>query len=400
MSGTAPGAATSTGSADTGPSSSVTATPASPAPSTSNFSPETLLPGRSDIEHTLRERLLAHYPAADTCVFLKTGSEAVAAAIRFARAHTGRRTVLRVGFHGWHDGLIDPKIGWHNWDNVRTPASDPPGVPPAAASGVEIDHARTSDDIAGRLHATDKPALATVVVDPIQLTDATRDLPRLRRACDDAATFLVLDETKTAFRVAPGGVQALYQVHADLTVAGKALANGLPLSSVLGPADLVRPKATRVKGTFSGERAALAAAHATLDALENDDLCTRLDAIGAALIAAVNDALADTPMSHLVTAVPYRWNAMPHLHAATDDPTALHARHQLVASCQQRGVLLLDGHNSFVNAAHNHDDIGRTTRSPTPAGLPLRRVLVLVLEHHPHRTLTHLDRVLAHPLLL
>jgi glutamate-1-semialdehyde 2,1-aminomutase len=335
----------------------------------------TLLPGRSDIEDALGERLLALFPAADSYLFVKTGSEAVSAAIRFARAHSGRRHVLRVGFHGWHDGLIDPKLGWHNWDNVRTPAPSPPGITPPGSLGIEIDHARSVDSVEARLRDRDQPPLAALVLDPIQLPDPNVDLPRVRQACDETTTLLVLDETKTAFRVVLGGVQELYGIHADLTVAGKALANGLPLSTVLGPADLVRARETRVKGTFSAERSALAAAHATLDVLEAEDVCTQLATIGADLIATLNDALSEQSLSRTVTAVPYRWNSMPHLHAATDDPHAQRIRSELIDAARRHGVLLLDGHNSFACAAHDTDDVRLTAEAVRNAASALKVVV-------------------------
>jgi hypothetical protein len=109
-----------------------------------------------------------------------------------------------------------------------------------------------------------------VVLDPIQLSIPEIELRQLRTACDDTRTLLILDETKTAFRVALGDVQELHGVAADVTVAGKAMANGFPLSSVLGPANIVRAPGTRIKGTFSNERVVLAAAKATLDILEHE----------------------------------------------------------------------------------------------------------------------------------
>jgi glutamate-1-semialdehyde aminotransferase len=320
----------------------------------------TLLPGCSELEAAVGQRLVRHFPHAEDYLFLKTGSEAVAAAIRLARAHTGRSQVLRIGFHGWHDGLIDPKIGWHNWDNIRTTGRDVVGVLRHPALGIEMDYGASLETVEARIRDKDVAPFAAVVLDPIQLSNPDTDLRQLRTACDDTGTLLILDETKTAFRVALGGVQELHGVAADITVAGKAMANGFPLSSVLGPANIVRAPGTRIKGTFSNERVALAAAKTTLDILEREDVCSQLAATGQQLIEQVNAALHDTPVADLVRAVPYRWNAMPHLHAATDDPTAQHCRHALIDDARSRGVLLLASHNSFVSAAHDHDDIERT----------------------------------------
>lgn len=317
----------------------------------------TLLPGDSAVESTLAQRLIALFPGSDVCVFLKTGSEAVAAAVRFARIATGRSRVLRVGFHGWHDGLIDGKVGWHNWDNVRLPSPPVPGV---VAFGYEIGMEPVTADIEHQIREPAGQRFAALVLDPIQVPEPERDLARLRAACSDTGTVFILDETKTAFRVALGGVQARHRVRADITVAGKALANGLPLSSVLGPAELICPKRARVKGTFSAERAALAAAHATLDVLEKEDVCVHLSTIGSTLIDSINEVLRGTAAGELVRAVPYRWSCMPHLHADSSDAHAQECRRVLVAGAMANGVLLLEKHNSFVNAAHTIDDVDMT----------------------------------------
>jgi glutamate-1-semialdehyde aminotransferase len=320
----------------------------------------TLLPGTSTIEESLKERLLTIFPGTEACVFVKTGSEAVAAAIRFARAHTGRTGILRLGFHGWHDGLIDSKVGWHNWDNQRAVPTTVAGVDPAVTQAITVSQARAAAELVAEILDTAADPYAAVVIDPIQLAAPATDLIAIRQACDRAGTLLILDETKTAFRVSPGGVQELHDVRADLTIAGKALANGLPLSSVLGPADLIRPQAARIKGTFSGDRVSLAAAHAVLDAIERDNVCTRLAETGNALIDHLNGALRDAGVDDLVQAVPYRWASMPHLHAATNDPRAQNCRRAIVAGAQAAGVLLLEQHNSFVCAAHDHQDIAVT----------------------------------------
>jgi glutamate-1-semialdehyde 2,1-aminomutase len=115
-----------------------------------------------------------------------------------------------------------------------------------------------------------------------------------------------------------------------------------------------------VKGTFSAELAGLAAAHATLDVIEHDQICTRLATVGATLIDRVNLALKEAGVNDLVQVVPYRWDAMPHLHAPTDDPLAKACRRTIVTDAQHSGVLLLEQHNSFVCAAHTDADVERT----------------------------------------
>ena len=325
----------------------------------------------------LRERLAALFPHAESAFPFKTGSEAVAAAIRLARAATGRSLVLRVGFHGWHDELVDPSFGWHNYDHVRVDAPEVLGVPEAGrdervrvCSDLELDGLPDLVD-------DERNRVAAVVLDPIQCHgDIGRQLGRLAEACRRAGALFVLDETKTAFRVHPGGVQGLYGVAADVTVAGKGLANGLPLAVVLTTASVGgfrRP--ARIKGTFAEERLAIAAAHATLDVMERESVARRLKETGQRLIDAMDEALREERLDDLVSAVAYRWPSMPHLHAATDSPEAVEARRLLVEELEVEGVLVLDGHNSFVCLAHDDADLEWTRDALAAAAARVARAL-------------------------
>jgi glutamate-1-semialdehyde aminotransferase len=103
---------------------------------------------------------------------------------------------------------------------------------------------------------------------------------------------LVFDEIKTAFRLHPGGYQAVAGVTPDLTTVGKALANGFPLAAVVGHADVMEAtRHTWISGTLAGEAVSLAAAHAVLDRHGRDDVCGRLARVGARMRDAVDHAL-------------------------------------------------------------------------------------------------------------
>jgi glutamate-1-semialdehyde 2,1-aminomutase len=86
-----------------------------------------MLPGPGPAYYRLREALLELYPHTQDMLTFKTGSEAVVAAIRLARAATGRYGVLRVGFHGWHDQLISPYVRCHSYDPTTFETTWPPG---------------------------------------------------------------------------------------------------------------------------------------------------------------------------------------------------------------------------------------------------------------------------------
>ncbi|MEV4344508.1 aminotransferase class III-fold pyridoxal phosphate-dependent enzyme [Actinoplanes sp. NPDC049596] len=326
-----------------------------------------LLPGSARLENQVRERLQSLFGDHRDVHFLKTGSDAVAASIRLARLATGRWKVARCGFHGWHDGLIDGKIGWHNWDNVRQEAAKVPGTLGAfSADGVELAAESTLGEFQ-RIFSDHGHELAAVVIDPIQLLDPEVELPAIRELARRSGALFILDETKTAFRTHPAGIDRMYSLRSDFIVAGKGLANGLPLSSVIADPSLLNTRKARIKGTFNAELAALAAASETLAVLEEEDGAQRLTATGTALIDGLNKLFAEHDVASQLSAVPYRWPSMPHVHAATDDPGAQSLRTAFIGECEKQGALFMDGHNSFLSLAHDVQDIDHSCAAAAAA---------------------------------
>ncbi|MCC7053447.1 MAG: aminotransferase class III-fold pyridoxal phosphate-dependent enzyme [Gemmatimonadaceae bacterium] len=218
-------------------------------------------------EVTLAERLCGRIASAEQVRFLKTGAEACAAAIRIARTHTGRDRVLGSGYFGWLD--------W--W-------SDSAGVP----VGAHADYMPLPFNDRAAWHdafARHADRVAAVIVEPIVETMADPDwLGDLRAHCDRLGAVLIFDEVKTGFRIDPGGAQAGLGVAPDLTVIGKALANGYPLAAVLGRAEVMAAtERTWISSTLATELTALAAAHAVLDRHDALPVCATLADTGRAL---------------------------------------------------------------------------------------------------------------------
>ena len=227
-------------------------------------------------EVELAERLRDHIPCAELVQFLKSGAEGVAAAVRIARTYTGRDLVVGSGYFGWHD-----------W------SSDAAGVPNAVRGlfrSVPFDDWNALDQAAR--DAGDK--LAAIVIEPV--VERMPSDKWIRAARELATVFqavLIFDEMKTGFRLRPGGYQALSGVTPDLAVFGKALANGFPLSAVVGHRDVMdAARRTWISSTLAGESVGLAAASAVLDFHENTDLCTSLATTGQAMRAGVSAAIA------------------------------------------------------------------------------------------------------------
>jgi glutamate-1-semialdehyde 2,1-aminomutase len=226
-------------------------------------------------ETALAERLLPWVPGAEAVRFLKTGAEAVAAAVRIARVVTGRDAVLSCGYHGWLD-----------WSQAE------PGVP-AAVRGLH--RALRFNDRADLTAAlAEQPRPAALVVEPV--IEQPPDLGWLRAVRDAASAagaVLIFDEIKTGIRFGQGGAATRYGVPPDLVVLGKALGNGFPIAAVLGPRPLMQAvERTWISSTLATESVALAAALAVLDVCETTDAVRRIAANGEGFVAALR-SLAD-----------------------------------------------------------------------------------------------------------
>ena len=218
-------------------------------------------------EVTLAERLQSFLPCADRTRFLKSGAEACAAAVRIARAHTGRDKVLGSGYFGWLD--------W--W-------TDAAGVP--AGAHADYTHLPFNDRDAWRdalVAAGD--SLAAVMIEPLVEVLADADWLRdLRAHCDRVGAVLIFDEVKTGFRLHRGGAQSLLDVIPDLAAIGKALANGYPLAAVVGRAHVMSAaERTWISSTLATELVSIAASHAVLDRYDRGDVCAQLAFSGHAL---------------------------------------------------------------------------------------------------------------------
>lgn len=205
------------------------------------------------------EKVKELVPFVDAVKFLKTGSEACSAAIRIARAATGRHWVLSDAYHGWHDDFV----------SLTPPAY---GIPSEADGYARaIDQLRTFGQIGSDV--------AAVIVEPV-VTDASEErrayLQKLRAECTKHGVMLIFDEVITGFRWPRFTVANNWSITPDLIVIGKAMANGLPLAAVGGKyAVMNTPNEYFVSSTFAGETLSLVAAKATMTLLQTKfDLAT------------------------------------------------------------------------------------------------------------------------------
>jgi glutamate-1-semialdehyde 2,1-aminomutase len=267
--------------------------------------------------------------------FLKTGAEAVAASVRLARTVTGRNQVLGCGYHGWLD-----------W------CSASPGVPAA----VRADFAAIpfNDSAAAEAAIRGSAArLACVVIEPvIDGAPSVEWLRTLRSETARAGAVLIFDEVKTAFRLAIGGATERWGVTPDLTVIGKALANGFPLGAVGGSHEVMRHvRDTWISSTMATEYVSLAAARATLAVMTARNVPAHLERMGTRLFAGLETLVLRHPVAgSSVRGVPQ----MCYLHFPE-----LSQAQRIAAECARHGLLFKGTAYNFVSLAHDEAAIDR-----------------------------------------
>lgn len=209
------------------------------------------------LEFQVAEKIISLVPCAEKVRFGKNGSDATAGAIRVSRAFTGRDHVAVCGYHGWQD--------WYIGSTARNL-----GVPQATR---DLTHTFMYNDLSSleKLFTEFPDQIAAVILEPMNVTPPQPGfLESIKKLAHQHGAVLIFDETITGFRYAKGGAQELFGVTPDLATFGKGLANGYPVSAVVGRADIMQlMEEIFFSFTFGGETLSLAAALATMQKLEN-----------------------------------------------------------------------------------------------------------------------------------
>lgn len=214
----------------------------------------------STAEYEVASRIVDLVPSAEKVRFGKNGSDATSAAIRLARAYTGRDLVAVCGYHGWHD--------WYIGSTSRHL-----GVPEAVRNQTMTFRYNDIDSLASLL-AENSGKFAAIIMEPMNI-QFPRDgfLAKVRDLATQHGAVLVFDEIVTGFRFHRGGAQSMFNVVPDLTALGKGLANGYALSAICGRGDIMDlMESIFFSGTMGGELASLAAARVSLDIIRDEDV--------------------------------------------------------------------------------------------------------------------------------
>jgi glutamate-1-semialdehyde aminotransferase len=296
-----------------------------------------------EVQNRLGKKLQELIPSCEKLVFVKTGSDATSTAIRAARAFTDRTKIIRCGYHGWHDWCVEVKGG----------------VPKKVTEDIFEFHYNDLDglDALLKVHGSE---VAAVIITPVghPLAHAV-EMPKpgflegVRDLIHRHGGVLIFDEIRSGFRVNLGGAQKEFGVTPDLSVFGKALGNGYPVSAVVGRADVIdvyKEKAF-LSSTFFPNSLEQVAALKTIELLERDKMLDRIRAVGTTFGKRVSKIIEESGVPCDFSGAPW----MPFITFRSDDKKVYKkARPEFYTQLIRRGIFLQPFHHGYI--AYRHTD--------------------------------------------
>jgi glutamate-1-semialdehyde-2,1-aminomutase len=331
-----------------------------------------------EFEILAAEKIIQHIKSVERVRFFQSGTEANMAAVRLARAVTGKKKIIkfRGTYHGWYDQLMTDL-----WIEGSGPLLAG-GIPEEVFSHTVLVRQNDLDGLEDAFkRAESEGGVAAVFTEPLGAESGGMPLvpgfhERVRALCDRYGALSVWDEVVTAFRLALGGAQEYFGVDADITIMGKVTMSGFPSAGVMGGrADVmekltsglvIEPNTAFVAGTLSGNRISTAAAYWALTEIEETDAIGRAGAAGDRLVTALN-GLFDEKKSDFFC---YNFGSILHIQTAVptaftfpDEVEEMLARKKVldnyVLFLLNEGILTMVG-RGYTNARHTDEDIGKT----------------------------------------
>ena len=294
------------------------------------------LPGT--LEAVVAEKITSLVPSAKMVRFGKNGTDATSAAIRLARAYTGRDYVAVCGYHGWQDWFIGS-------------TSRNKGVP-KKTSALTLTFKYNDINSLEKIFSKHPKGIAAVILEPMTNEfPENKFLEKTKKLCRKYGAVLIFDETITGFRFSKGGAQEVFQVTPDLSTFGKGIANGYPLSVVCGRREIMREmENVFFSGTFGGELLSLAAANVVLGMHQKDEISPRLNKYGEELSQDLQKVIDQADMSGLLEIKGHpTWKFLEWKDGS--EFTAPELKTFFMQEMFRSGILILSTHN--MTLAHN-----------------------------------------------
>ena len=331
-----------------------------------------LVAGQTPLEYEAAKLITELIPSAELVRFNSSGAEAVQAALRVARAFTGKKKIIKFEghYHGWFDNVL--------WSVSPDPAAagDPlhPTPLPGTLGQEEEENLivlpwNNAEVIERELAKGD---VAAVIMEPIMFNTGgvlpqPGYLEKVRELTTKYGAVYIFDEVITGFRVSSGGAQKVLGITPDMTILGKALANGFAVAALVGKKeimDLIGEAKVMHGGTYNSQSVSMAATVATLKLLKSEAPHQTIAKTGAALMDGLREIFTKQKLLFEIVGYPAVFNVRFDLQGPTDYRSAMKANRQMYMDFAfellQRGVRILPRGTWFLSSAHTQGDIDKS----------------------------------------
>jgi glutamate-1-semialdehyde aminotransferase/aryl-alcohol dehydrogenase-like predicted oxidoreductase len=235
----------------------------------------------SNLDFKLTEKLIKMHPWAKIATYARTGAEANAIAVRIARAYTKKDEIAICGYHGWHDWYISTNLKNNkNLDEIHLPGLSTIGIPKKLRG---ITHPFKYNDTKGfKKLIKNNPKIGVVFME-VERNQKPRIsfLKEIRKITTQKKIVLIFDECTSGFRETFGGLHKKYKINPDIAVFGKALGNGIPITSVIGTKEIMKSgEESFISSTFWTDSTGPAAAIVTLEEMEKQKSWIKISKTG------------------------------------------------------------------------------------------------------------------------
>lgn len=242
-----------------------------------------LFSAASELEYDLSQLLIDTIPSLSWVKYMKTGGDVTTAAVRMARAYTGKDIILQSGYHGWHD-----------WYQIANGAGKANGVPEVLRP-LTIPFAYDDYEFVEKT-VNENKNIAGIILTPYNYMEEPKNdfLFKLRSLCDKNGIVLIFDEVLTGFRLGLTGAQGKFNIKPDLSTFAKAISNGYPLAVIGGKpefAELLNSNRTGITNTYNGETLSISAACKTIEIMKRDKIHEHIYNVGNIIIDSLRDII-------------------------------------------------------------------------------------------------------------
>jgi len=316
------------------------------------------------IQNQLEKKLIELIPCAEMVVLAKTGSDVTTMAIRVARGYTGKNTILRCGYHGWHDWCVEHKGG----------------VPQEISNLTIAFNYGDIDDLKTKLERA-KDHVACIIITPVGhptakdvIAPPVGYLEEVRALADAYGVLLVFDEIRTGFRVSLGGAGQYYGVKPDLATFGKAMANGYPISALVGKEEVMKvmEKDVFVSSTFFPNSLEMAASLKCIEIIQRDKVIERVWEKGSYFLEKLIKLKAKYQAPVTVSGIP----PMPFITFDKVDENYKDRRREFYTQTIRRGLFIQPYHHWYISYRHTDEDLEQALDS-------IEQALAYVVEKYP-----------------